>query len=224
MKIMIINPNSSEEMTRDIDAAAQSYAKTDQDLDVITVQVDTAPPFIDTYEDKMKTAPGMTEIVRKYQDEVDAFVVACHCDPNLDLLKEISTKPVVGIGEASMKLATMLGHKFSVVSTGSASIPNKEALIHSYYLDGYCASVRAPGDEHVECDAEDLFIQTSKKAMEDGAEVIVLGCAGLCGLVKSMENKLGVPVLDGVVCALIVASGFVRADMNISKIRRYGVL
>ena len=223
MKIIIINPNSSAQMTADIDRAAKAYAG--DGLEVVTFQVDTAPPFIDTYEDKMKTAPGMLELVRKYEDEADAFIVACHCDPNLDLLKEVSKKPVVGIGEASMKLASMLGHKFSVISTGSASIPNKEALIHSYWLDGYCASVRAPGDEHADSSAEELFLETSRAAIkEDGAEVIVMGCAGLCRLTERLEKELGVPVLDGVVCALIIAEGLVKAKLKISKIRRYGAL
>ncbi len=223
MKIMIINPNSSVRMTADIDRAAKAYAG--DDLEVVTVQVDSAPPFIDTYEDKMKTAPGMAALVRAHQDEVDAFIVACHCDPNLDLLKEVSKKPVVGIGEASMKLASMLGHSFSVISTGSASIPGKEALIHSYWLDGYCASVRAPGDEHADCDAKELFLETARTAIkEDGAEVIVMGCAGLCGLTERLERELGVPVLDGVVCALIIAEGLVKAKLGISKVRRYGAL
>jgi len=53
------------------------------------------------------------------------------------------------------------------------------------------------------------------------AEVIVLGCAGMAGLDKRMEEKLGVPVLDGVVCALIIASGLVKYGASTSKIRKY---
>jgi allantoin racemase len=36
-----------------------------------------------------------------------------------------------------------------------------------------------------------------------------------------MQSELGVPVLDGVICALIVASGLVKAGLSTSKIRRY---
>jgi allantoin racemase len=53
------------------------------------------------------------------------------------------------------------------------------------------------------------------------AEVIVLGCAGMTGLDKKLEKKLGVPVLDGVICALILATGFVKYNIATSKIRRY---
>lgn len=220
MKLLVINPNSSKAMTADIDKSARAYAASDFEVD--TMLTACAPEFIDTYEDAAQAAPGMVKLVRDNESAYDAFIVACHCDPNLDLLKEITTKPVVGVGEASMKMATMLGHKFSVVSTGSHSIPNKEAVIHRYHLDGCCASVRAPGGAHCSCDAEELFLDAARLAIEeDMAEVIVLGCAGMCGLDKSMSEKLGVPVLDGVTCALIVASGMVKAGITTSKKRRY---
>jgi allantoin racemase len=153
---------------------------------------------------------------------VDAFVVACHSDPNLDAMKEITAKPVVGIGEASMKLASMLGHRFSVISTLEHSIPNKEALVRKYQLEGMLASVRAPGPELAEASDEEKVLQAARMALEeDMAEVIVLGCAGLGNLDKRLAAELGAPALDGVVCALIVATGLVRYGVSTSKVRRY---
>lgn len=220
MKILIINPNSSPEMTADIDNSAKNYAK--GEFEVVTMPTPGAPVYIDTYLDAALAQPGMIRIVKENEDKYDAFIVACHCDPNLDLLKEITKKPVVGIGEASMKMASMIGHSFSVVSTGNRSTPNKLAMIHKYHLDGYAASVRAPGEENASCDSYDLFMDAARRAVEeDMAEVIVLGCAGLCGLPKRMQAELGVPVLDGVVCALIIASGMVKANISTSKKRRY---
>ena len=162
----------------------------------------------------------MVKIVKDNEAEYDAFIVACHCDPNLDLLKQITDKPVIGIGEASMHLASMLGHSFSVVSTGKH--PNKLALIHKYHLDGSCASVRGPKG-HVEgLDMDDVYLNAARTAMdEDLAEVIVLGCAGFAGMSEKMSAQLGVPVLDGIHCALMIAVGCVKAGYTTSKIRRY---
>ena len=222
MKILIINPNSSPEMTADIDKSARRFAA--GDFEVTTVCTPDAPEYIDTYQDMAACQPGMIRLLRENMEEYDAFIDACACDPNLDVLKEISTKPVVGIGEASLKMATMLGHSFSVVSTGHRSTPNKLALIHKYDLDGSCASVRAPGEHPASCSAYDLYYDACRKAIdEDMAEVIVLGCAGLCELVDRLQEELGVPLLDGVVCALIIASGLVRANLSISKKRRYAL-
>lgn len=220
MRILIINPNSDPGMTRTIEEAGRVFAG--GAFDVACLATPGGPRFIDTYEDQALAAPGMAELLRANHEAFDAFVVACHCDPNLDLMKEIGRKPVVGIGEASMKMATMLGHRFSVLSTAARSIPNKEALIERYGLRGQMASVRAPETEGLEGDLEERFFRAGRAAIdEDGAEVIVLGCAGLAGLDKRLQARLGVPVLDGVVCALIMASGMARYGVATSKAGRY---
>ena len=220
MKILIINPNSDLEMTKAIQKTADNFAK--GEYEVVCQSNPDAPRFIETYEDEVKTAPGMIRLVKENEEKFDAFINACHCDPNLDALKEITKIPVVGIGEASMKIASMLGHKFSVVSGAKHSIPNKEAVIRKYHLQDAMASVRAPEGDVSKLSGEEKYLQAAKLAIEeDKAEVIVLGCAGMTGLDKKMQKKLGVPVLDGVVCALIIATGLVKYGVSTSKIRRY---
>ncbi|MCP4294725.1 MAG: Asp/Glu/hydantoin racemase, partial [Proteobacteria bacterium] len=129
MKILIINPNSDLEMTQAIKESASENRESD--LEISCLLTPGAPKFIDTYQDAAQALPGMIQSYKENEQEFDAFIIACHCDPNLDLLKEISNKPVVGIGESSMKIASMLGHRFSVISTSPHSIPNKEVLIRS---------------------------------------------------------------------------------------------
>lgn len=220
MKILIINPNSDPGMTADIRRAAEGFVK--GQYEVVTLPTPGAPKFIDTYTDQAVCAPGMMQLLKENENAFDAFIVACHCDPNLDLLKEMTAKPVVGIGEASMKMASMMGHSFSVVSTGYHSMPNKEALIRKYCLEGCLASVRAPGASHACRDDKEKFLEAARLAVEeDMAEVIVLGCAGLGGLDKYISEQLHVPVLDGVICALIIAAGLAQYGVGTSKIRRY---
>lgn len=220
MRILIINPNSDPQMTAAIQRAAQDFAA--GDFEVVCQATPGAPQFIETYEDQLQIGLPMAQLLRENYDAFDAFVVACHSDPNLDALKEISCKPVVGIGEASMKMASMLGHRFSVVSTAKHSIPNKEALVRKYHLQDMLASVRAPEDESAAISDEEKFLQTAQLALqEDMAEVIVLGCAGMAGLDKRLQTQLGAPVLDGVICALIIASGLAKYGVGTSKVRRY---
>ena len=220
MKILIINPNSDMKMTEAIQKTASNFV--DKDFEVICTPTSGAPKFIETYEDEIKTAPGMIQLVRENEKNFDAFIVACHDDPNLDTIKEITQKPVVGIGEASMKIASMLGHRFSVVSTSKHSIPLKEALVRKYHLQDILASVRAPEKDFEEYSEEDKYFHVSKLAIEcDMAEVIVLGCAGMTGLDKRLQEKLKAPVLDGVICALIIVMGLLKYGVSTSKIRRY---
>ena len=219
MKILIINPNSDLEMTKAIQKTANDFVN--NEFEVICRPTSEAPKFIETYEDELKAAPGMIQLVKE-NEEYDAFIIACHDDPNLDAIKEITKKLVVGIGEASMKIASMLGHRFSVVSTSKHSIPLKEELVRKYHLQDVLASVRAPGEEMSEYSEKEKYLQVAKLAIQENmAEVIVLGCAGMTGLDKYLEEKLGVPVLDGVICALIIAVGLVKYGVSTSKIRRF---
>lgn len=220
MKILIINPNSDTDITQAIQRTAEDFAQ--GEFEVECRPTPGAPAFIETYEDASKAAPGMIQLVRENEGLCDAFVIACHSDPHLDAIKEIARKPVVGIGEASMKIASMLGHSFSVISDNAHSIPNKEFLARQYHLQEVLASVRAPLDEMSEWSDEKKYLQTARSAIEeDGAEVIVLGCAAMTGLDIPLQEKLGIPVLDGIVCALIVASGLAKYGVSISKVRRY---
>ena len=220
MKILIINPNSDLEMTEAIQRTAENFSG--GDFEVTCKPTPGAPKFIETYEDEIKTAPGMIQLVRENEDKFDAFIIACHDDPNLDVMKEITRKPVVGIAEASMKIASMLGHRFSVLTTSEHSIPIKEALARKYHLQDVLASIRAPREETIKKNDELKYMETAQSSIkEDKAEVLVLGCAGMTGLDKHLEEKLGIPVLDGIVCALIIASGLVKYKVATSKIRRY---
>lgn len=220
MRILIINPNSDPEMTETIRASAESYAK--GEFEVVCKSTPGAPKFIEAYADDVASAPGMMELVQSNEKEVDAFVVACHSDTNLDVLKEMTRKPVVGIGEASMKIASMLGHSFSVVTNARHSVPGKKAQARKYHLQDLMVSVRAPDETASDYEDEALYLRLAKAAVEeDLAEVIVLGCAGLAGMDALIQKEIGAPVLDGVVCALILATGLVRYGVSTSKVLGY---
>ena len=218
MKIVVINPNSSEEMTSLIRSAAESYA--DRRFEVVTVPTPGASKFIGTFEDMAKSAPGMCEIVRRYESEADAFVVACGRDPNLKLMRELTDKPVVGIAQSAIYMASMLGDSFTILQTDSYTVPNKIHVVEDYHMEGYLASVR---DSSVEAgDRFAQYLEAGRKAIaEDGAEVIILGCAGLCDMARKLSEQLGVPVLDGVVCGLATAEAIVRLGFKTSKARYY---
>ena len=220
MKILIINPNSDLKMTEAIQKTAENFSG--GEFEVTCKPTPGAPKFIETYEDEIKAAPGMIQLVKENENTYNAFIVACHDDPNLDVIKEITRKPVVGIAEASMKIASMLGHRFSVLTTSEHSIPLKEALVRKYHLQDVLASVRAPREEKVGQSDDLKYTEAARISIEeDKAEVLVLGCAGMTGLDKRLEKNLGVPVLDGIVCALIIASGLVKYRVSTSKIRKY---
>jgi allantoin racemase len=220
MRILIINPNSDPKMTAAIQESAEAFAE--DDLEVVTLPTPGAPKFLETYEDEVKSGPGMLQVLRENEEAFDAFIIGCHSDTNLNAAREVTSKPVIGIGEASLKLASFLGHNFAVVTTHKHSIPGKLLQIRAYHLQDLVVSIRAPEEGEEGWTDSDLFMELSRRAVkEDGAEVIVLGCAGMSGMDQKIQDALKVPVLDGVVCALILATGFSRSGKGTSKILGY---
>jgi len=219
MKIMIINPNSDLEMTDIIQKNAEKYAN--GEFEVICKPTPGAKKYIESYEDVAISSMGMIRLIRENEKYFDGFLIACGCDPNLDLIKEITTKPVVGIAEAAMKIASMLGHRFAILSSRKSSVPGVEDLIYKYHMNdlGF-AQVSKKGISHYR-NEEDLF-NTAKLAIEEGgAEVIVLCCAGSAGLDRVLEKRLGVPVLDENICGLIILAGLIKYGVSTSKVGKY---
>ena len=220
MRILLINPNSDPEMTAAIQESAAAYA--DGEFDVVTVSIPDAPPFLESYEDEVRSGPGVMRALRENEEAFDAFVIACHSDSHVDAARELTSKPVIGIGEASMKLASFLGHNFSVVTTHRHSVPGKLRQVRACHLQELLQSIRFPEEGEEGWNNADLFLELSRRAVNhDGAEVIVLGCAALSGMDRTIREALGVPVLDGVICALILATGFARYGVGTSKALGY---
>lgn len=201
MNILIINPNSDINTNKIIMDKVNMILMNIEDCKVDVLSVPEAPLLVSSYQDYHKSANKMIEFVN--DDKYDAYIIACHSDPNIDLVKEITNKPVVGIGEASMKIASMLGNSFAVISPSVKSISKKIALARKYHLqDMFIGTKVSKSDEK-----EDL-LEAARNAVEDyNTDVIILGCANYALADKFIEENLHVPIIDGVACALIMSIG-----------------
>jgi allantoin racemase len=226
MRVLIINPNTSEEFTNRIQDIANRYAL--PGTKPVAVNPTSGPKSIESVYDELLSSVGTLEVGISKQDQYDAIVIACYSDhPTIYALREITDKPVLGIAEASMYVACMLGYRFSIVTTNEEWEPLLWDAVRHYGLTERCVSVRSTRmpvlalEENPE-NTYGLIAKTAKQAIEeDGAEVICLGCAGMAGLDKQLQKELGVPVLDGVVCALKLLEGMVGYGLKTSKRRAY---
>ena len=223
MKIMVINPNTSVSMTEHLERELVKIKREDTEL---TVTCPTKGPItIESAYDEALAVPPTLELVKKANDEgYDAVIIACFSDPGIEAAKEISSIPVVGIQEATLHIAAQLGYKFTILSTASKKrIPHKYKEVARYNLSGSIASVRSLEMSVAETDAEPgktqkRILEVSKiAAEEDGAEVVILGCAGMVGYAKAVEEELGLVVLDPSSTALKMCEGMVDAGLMHSK-------
>ncbi|RFU61014.1 aspartate/glutamate racemase family protein [Bacillus sp. V59.32b] len=226
MKIKVINPNTTMAMTKGIEHAALSAAR--PDTEILAVSPKLGPVSIESFYDEYLSIPGVLEEVKKGQEEgADAFVIACWGDPGLQAAREVTDKPVVGIAESSIYLASMLAARFSIVTVLPRIKTMIEELVDSYGMHRRILNIRTTpmGVLDFERDPEkglELLRQEGKKAVEeDHAEAILLGCAGMAEFADSLEKELGVPVIDGVVAGVKFAESIVDLGKKTSKLKTY---
>jgi allantoin racemase len=225
VKILIINPNTSEEMTRVIADAARMYARPDTVVEA--VHSEFGPSSIEGFFEEYVAAHAMLEKVLAVRGKYDAFIVACYGDPGLYGARELANVPVIGIAEASFHFASMLGHSFSILIPLPHLVPFTSELVRLHGFADRLASIRPVDLAVLELDSasaevEKRLIQAGRKAVEeDGAEVICLGCAGMALMDKTLEAALGVPVLDGTVCAVKMAEAMYDYGLKTSKVAAF---
>jgi allantoin racemase len=220
MRILVLNPNTTASMTQKIGEAANKAAT--PGTEIIAVNPDSGPVSIEGYFDEAQSLAGVISLVRDHAS-VDAIVLACFDDTGLDAIRCMTTAPVMGIGEAAFHIASMLANKFSVVTTLSRSVPAIEHNLTRYGLATRCAKVRASEVPvlDLETNGSDararISAEIKRAIVEDRAEAIVLGCAGMTDLAESLTAEHSLPVLDGVACAVGLCESLVRQGLKTSK-------
>jgi allantoin racemase len=222
MKIMVINPNASLVMTEGIRKTVMAEKRSDTELTVLCL--DEGPVALESDYDRAFAIPPMLRLVKQANDQdFDAVVIAAFCDPGLKAAREISDILVVGIEETSLHIAAMLGAKFTILTTSSKNIANKEAEVRRYKLEASLASVRPLGlsvlqtAEEPELTKRRAIEVLTKAAEEDGAEVAILGCAGMAGYATEISEKVGITVLDPTGASLKVCEALVESGLAHSK-------
>lgn len=226
MRILMINPNTTASMTAKIGEVAASVAS--PGTEIVSVNPADGPPSIEGYFDEVFAVPGIIAEMSK-ASAIDAYVIACFDDTGLDAARCATDAPVIGIGEAAFHLASLVAGKFSVVTTLARSVPAIEHNLVKYGLRSRCAKVRSsevavldlelPGSDA----RRKISAEIARSLGEDRAEAIVLGCAGMAELAADLSQEHGVPVLDGVACAVTLAEGLVRVGLKTSKVGGYAV-
>jgi allantoin racemase len=226
MKILVVNPNTSAAMTARIGEAARAAAAAQ--TQIVAVNPVSGPVSIEGYFDEAFATPGVIEEVLKGEAAgIEAIVIACFDDTGLEAARCCASGPVIGIGEAAFHLASLVAHRFGVVTTLSRSIAPIEANLVRYGLDRRCARVRACEvpvlalDDPASGARAKLSTEIERAKAQDGADAIVLGCAGMAALAASLAREHGLPVIDGVAAAVKLTEALVALGHTTSKLGPY---
>ena len=202
MRIVVLNPNSTEAVTEGIDAALDSL-RLDGGPSIECATLAEGPPGIESEAHVQAVAAPIARFVASREDGAGAFIIACFSDPGLDEARRATRRPVLGMAACGVLTATALGSRFGVVSILEQAIPR-----HLRYYDALGAGSRLAGDRAVgvgvagladESRTLDRMMATGVALRdEDGADVLVLGCAGMARYRERLEDALGIPVVDPV--------------------------
>lgn len=208
-RILVINPNSTQAVTDGIAQAVTGLALPGGPrVDCITLA--EGPPGIESQRHVDGVVGPLCALIGR--EAADAYVIACYSDPGLHSARERTDKPVLGISESGLLTACTMGERFGVVSILAKSIPRQLRAVRQMGLWDRMAGDRALGLGVVElADRGRVFDRMVSVAIDlrdqDGADVLVLGCAGMAYLRADLEAAVGIPVVDPTQAAVSMALG-----------------
>ena len=209
MRLLIVNPNTSQATNDRIRAVAAPLVGECDDLEVLSAP--SGIELIESVAQSMATIPAVLSVVDERHREVDAVIIAAFSDPGLSQARRAASCPVFGISESAMKTAARMADRFAIVTLNAelrdAIEANAVAYGHAGQLTGVrilpwsVATVSADPSAYRRAFAE----ACAQVVAEDGAGAVIIGGGPLSGIAEAIAEELPVPVLDGVRCAVEMA-------------------
>ncbi|TGR65722.1 hydantoin racemase [bacterium M00.F.Ca.ET.194.01.1.1] len=218
-EILIINPNSSKAVTQSMEACLEPI-RVGASHEIRCVELAKSPSGIESDDHVVQVIPNIIEAVSA--SSADAFVLACFSDPGIARVRKHVDRPVYGIAESAYLAAHAMGERFGIISLGQSSVDR-----HLRYLKALKLDQRLAGDRSIDRTVSqlmagnvvDIVSQTACLLRdEDGADVVILGCAGLGGYRHALQQNLGIPVIDPVQAGATLA--LTHLDLAYGRTRR----
>lgn len=226
MKILVLNPNTSEAVTNMIRKAVMGVAR--KDVEVTVDQIEHGPEVLESFTDEALATPYTIDKVKQANlDGYDAVIIAAFCDPGIEALKEISDIPVYGTAEVTYSAALLFGNKFGVLTEKKHKESVKIHQVRKMGLESRFAGVRALGMGVLEIGddknkVKERGIEAARAMIEqDKAEVIIMGCASMAGYSEELEEMLGVTILDPITVTYKMVEALTELKLKHSKIGLY---
>ena len=215
--LFVINPNSSAVVTAGIAGAVAPLGRMGAPIECLTLA--EGPPGIESQAQADETVAPMLRLAATLEDQAAGFVIACFGDPGVHALRDRTRKPVIGIQEAAVATALTLGQRFGIIAILPRSIPRHLRSLGAMGVaraagGGVARSGVGVAELAQPARTEARLIETGRALRDaDGAEVLILGCAGMARYRARLEDALGLPVIDP--CQVAVATALGRIALGL---------
>ena len=212
MRILVINPNSNQAVTDGMAGALKPFMiRGGPEIECVTLS--EGPFGIESQADVDAVVSPLRDLVVE-RDDADAYVIGCYSDPGLQECREVTPKAVFGIQECGVLTALAQGGQFGVIAIMDASIKRHLRYLRQMGVAERLARERAVNlSVNESATGKDTFARLCEVGTElrdlDGAEILILGCAGMAAHRVPLSNHLGIPVIDPVQAATSMAVGAV---------------
>lgn len=212
-RIRVVNPNSNEVVTQAIDVALESL-RFANGPEIVCSTLAEGPFGVETQADADSVVMPLRRLIET-DNASDAFVIACFSDPGLQVCREGTSRPVFGIAECGVLAALARADRFGIIAIGPRSIARHRRYLRQMGLTDRFAGERALGMSVAETASGEgtlaRMIEVGRRLKDDdGADTVVMGCAGMARHRVPLEQALGVPVIDPTQAAVTMAIGTVQ--------------
>jgi len=196
-RILVVNPNSSASCTAGIVEALAPFASPGLPRFEV-VSLPEGPPAIVTWRDWHAVVEPLCRLVER--ELAAAYVVACVSDPGVDALRTVTRRPVVGPLRAAVASALARADRFGIIALGDASLPRQRRALQAMGVEARLAAhhpMNLPMDVLTDPVApRRALCEAARRMVGQGAETVILGCAGMAGHRTAVEDAAGVPVIE----------------------------
>ena len=219
-RIIVINPNSTTEVTEGIDRALEPLRLPGgPEIECLTLA--EGPPGIESQRHVDGVIVPLCKLVEQRDNDASAFVIACFSDPGLHAVRETTRKPVFGIAEAGILTAMTQGERFGIIAILRTSLARHLRYVRALGVESRFAGEEPIGLGVVELGQQDLVLERMTEVGrrlrdERGADVLVMGCAGMTRYRAPLEEALGMPVVEPTQAATGMAITAVRLASHTS--------
>jgi allantoin racemase len=214
MKLLLVNPNMSEEMTARISAVAGQAAA--PGTEILARTASRGFPYISSRAEAQVAGAVALEMIAAEADSVDAVVIAAFGDPGLRAARELFDLPVIGMAEAAILTAAMLGDRFGIVTFTPRMTPWYADCVAETGLAARFAgfrtppAARGPVAQTATTMRDDLAALARLSAAEDGADAVIFGGAPLAGLAADLAETAPAVLIDPISAAVAQAETLAR--------------
>ena len=214
MRILLVNGNTTAAMTDTLASVAQAAASPGAAIAAATAVIGAA--IVSHRAEEAIAGHAILKAIADHREPFDGVLIGVSTDPALGAARALLPVPVVGMTEAALLCACMLGGRFGLVTFSRASAPGYRETVERYGLASRLAGLRTIDIPLAEAFAKreklaEAIVETADALVEtDGAEVLILAGAAAAGLPAELQPRVPVPLLDGIVCGVRLTEAMIR--------------